>query len=257
MLDSLQAALGHTFRDPFLLEKALSHKSQANERRHLIGAGAQDAVHNERLEFLGDAVLQLAVSHALFERFPDESEGRLSKLRASLVNENTLAQVAREFDLGTYLRLGKGELNSGGKDKNSILAAGLEALIGALFLDGGLSAAKDFIEQRFQKLFTEVALVAESLDCKSLLQERVQSEFRRSPQYRVVSELGPDHSKIFEVFVSVGSLGASGQGRSKKEAEQAAARGLLSELERLKTESQLSSAEAKLAPNSIESAANA
>lgn len=225
MLSELETKIQYQFKDQGLLEKALSHKSQANEKRHL--GENKETLHNERLEFLGDAVLQLVISDILWDRFRESDEGKLSKMRSSLVNEASLAEIARSIDLGQHLLLGKGEINTGGRNKNSILACGYEALLGAIYLEGGLKSAFTTIEAHFK----ERILVAEShaftQDFKSLLQEKVQGDFRRAPIYKVQREEGPDHDKTFEIVVAVGRLMASGTGRNKKEAEQSAAKALL------------------------------
>lgn len=230
MFAELETKIRYKFKDQGLLEKALSHKSQANEKRHK--ESQKEELHNERLEFLGDAVLQLVISDILWDKFRESDEGRLSKMRSSLVNETSLAEIARTIDLGQHLLLGKGELNTGGRNKNSILSSGYEAVLGAIYLEGGLEAAFATIEVHFKEAIEAAEKSAGARDFKSLLQERVQGDFRRSPAYRVQGESGPDHDKIFEVVVSVGSLAATGSGRNKKEAEQAAACALLGVLDR-------------------------
>jgi ribonuclease III len=218
LVDALRRRLGLSSLDPALGRAALTHKSFVNEHR---GEGAD----NERLEFLGDAVVDLAVSHRLMERFPLADEGELSKLRALLVNEETLARVARQMALGDLLRMGRGEDMTGGRDKNSVLADALEAVIGAVYLGSGLEAAMSVVDRLFAELLEGVAQGKSGEDWKTRLQELVQTRSRISPRYRVVSERGPDHSKTFEVEVTVGTeLYARARGRSKKEAEQAAAR---------------------------------
>lgn len=226
MLAELEAKIFHTFKKALLLELALSHKSQANELRHLMDKNGED-VHNERLEFLGDAVLQLCISHLLWTHYASADEGRLSKLRSALVNETALAEVARGIDLGTHIRLGRGEQSSGGRNKNSILSSTYEALLGAIYLDAGFPSVMHTVERHFQGRIEQATATLASQDFKSVLQERVQSEFRRAPVYKVVREEGPDHVKSFEVSVGVGRLAATGCGRSKKEAEQSAAKAFL------------------------------
>lgn len=225
MTAELEAMLGYTFKDKKLLERALSHRSQANESRHRSGE-AQESGHNERLEFLGDAVLQLVVSDLLWEQFPEASEGRLSKMRSSLVSEPALAELAKAIDLGSHLLLGKGELATGGRSKPSILASGFEALIGAVYVEAGLDDVFTVIDRLMESSIKMVADTSFTRDFKSLLQEKIQETFRRAPVYRVHSETGPDHEKIFEVIVVAGDFEALGSGRNKKEAEQAAARAL-------------------------------
>lgn len=213
---SLAELVGHGFRDPSLLEEALTHKSYAYERGTLR--------HNERLEFLGDSVLAAVVAHRLFLDHPAEDEGRLSKLKASLVSRPTLARWAEDAELGEHLRLGSGEEATGGRERPSILANALEAVIGALYLDGGYEAARRFVERRF---LAERGGFVET-DFKSRLQEVVQKRHKVPPEYRLVETKGPDHDKTFQVTVLVGSrtLGA-GSGKTKKEAEQDAARDAL------------------------------
>ena len=224
MIELLEEKLAYSFKDAKLLQRALSHRSQANESRHKNEN--QELVHNERLEFLGDAVLQLIVSDLLWERFPEASEGRLSKMRSSLVSEPALADLARNLDLGNHLLLGKGEVATGGRNKNSILASGFEALLGAVYVEAGLDPTFKVLEQLMDSAIAIVADASFTRDFKSLLQEKIQETFRRAPTYRVNSETGPDHEKIFEVIVKAGDFEAIGTGRNKKEAEQAAARAL-------------------------------
>lgn len=232
MFTELEKQLHYQFKDKSLLEKALSHKSQANEKRHLRDPKAE--LHNERLEFLGDAVLQLVISDILWDRFREADEGKLSKMRSSLVNETALAEIARSVDLGQHLLLGKGEIATGGRNKNSILACGYEAVLGAIYLEAGLAAAFRTIEAHFAAAIALVETGAFTHDYKSLLQEQVQTSLRRPPVYKVESEAGPDHDKVFTVAVSVGERTATGTGRSKKEAEQSSARAFLELLEREK-----------------------
>ena len=225
LVEGLCRRLGMEAMDPVHGLAALTHKSYVNEHR-------DEGADNERLEFLGDAVVDLAVSHRLMERFPDADEGELSKLRALLVNEETLARVARLFGLGDLLRMGRGEEMTGGRDKSSVLADALEAVIGAVYLSSGLTGALLVVDRLFGNLLQGVAEGKSGEDWKTRLQELVQTRLRQSPRYRVVSEEGPDHSKTFEVEVTVGTeLFARARGRSKKEAEQAAARETLTMLE--------------------------
>lgn len=201
---------------------ALTHKSYFNEHRD---SAFQD---NERLEFLGDAVVDLAISHRLMERFPNASEGELSKLRALIVNEEGLARIARALNLGELLLLGRGEEMTGGREKSSVLADAMEAVIGAVYLSAGMDAVMALVDRHFQEALEGVAEGRSGLDYKTKLQEDVQNRLKVSPRYRVVAEAGPDHEKTFEVEVSIGSeLYARATGRSKKEAEQAAARATL------------------------------
>jgi ribonuclease III len=214
----LEAALDYQFANPDLLSDALHHTSYVNEHPQ------KKLASNERLEFLGDAVLNLAVSHLLMQRYPDLNEGDLSRNRAHLVNETQLADIAREIDLGPHLLLGKGEELTRGRDKNSILADTVEAVIAAVYLDGGFDAAFAFVEQWFSELLTTVTGSRHATDYKSRLQERVQSAYQEVPRYTVVGASGPDHSKTFTVQVSVADITAEGDGKSKKMAEQQAAK---------------------------------
>jgi len=207
---ALEAALGHRFERPEQLAVALTHRS--------FGEGE----NNEKLEFLGDAVLALAMSDLLMARFPEAREGDLSKMRASLVNAEVLARKTRELDLGRWLRLGKGEEKNGGREKPSILAAVYEALLGAIYLDAGYERARSVVELR---------------DYKTELQELTQRLFRETPAYTLVEESGPDHEKRFVSEIAIGGrLFGRGVGRSKKTAEQAAAMQALAALARGHTE---------------------
>jgi ribonuclease-3 len=204
------------FNDADLLELALTHRSYAFETGGLPT--------NERLEFLGDAVLGLVVTDLAYRRFPDLSEGELAKLRAATVNMVALADVARDLGLGQHIRLGKGEELSGGRDKASILADGLEALLGAVYLDGGLEVASEFIVRLFSPLIDAYAIGEGERDFKTTLQELAAQGVGESPRYEV-TERGPDHAKEFTAVVFLGDKPfGRGEGRSKKEAEQRAAR---------------------------------
>jgi ribonuclease-3 len=219
---TLERLVGHKFTSHELLLEALTHRSYSNENPSM---GLKS---NERLEFLGDAVLALAVSHLLMDAFPHENEGQLSRRRALLVNEKALARKAVEFHLGDYLLLGKGEQRTGGRTKDSLLANALEALIGALYLDGGYATAAKFIKRIFQSDLQEKAAQAAAEDFKTRLQEVTQARLKTTPIYRVVSEEGPDHDKHFHVELEIGDgRRTSGYGRSKKEAEQQAAKKML------------------------------
>ncbi len=214
----LEALLAYSFRDRGLLEEALRHSSFVNEAPE---AGLRD---NERLEFLGDAVLSLTVGHLLIERFPGFEEGDLTRTRASLVNEQQLAWLARSLDLGAHLHLGKGEAQSGGHSKNSILSGALEALMAAVYLDGGYEAALKIVARLFKPLIERLAGLGEQNDHKSQLQEIVQAQPGAMPSYTVVQEKGPDHDKTFWVELRVLNIEAQGRGKTKKAAEQDAAR---------------------------------
>jgi ribonuclease III len=221
----LQQNVAYRFNDPALLEEALRHSSYVNEQPDT------QLRDNERLEFLGDAVLNLAVGHLLMRAYPDLREGDLSRIRSNMVNEAQLAEIARGLDLGRYLQLGKGEMLTGGQDKSSILANALEALFAAVYLDGRFEAAYAVIASRFQELVDTALELNFGQDYKSRLQESVQGKIREVPRYRVIEELGPDHDKTFCVAVTVGDLEARGTGKSKKLAEQDAARKALENLE--------------------------
>jgi ribonuclease III len=215
----LEERLKLTFSDRSLALSALTHKSYINEHRE------DGTTHNERLEFLGDAVVDLAISHRLMERFPQAAEGELSRLRALIVNEEGLARVARTIRLGELLLLGKGEERTGGREKSSVLADALEAVIGAVYLGSGLTRVMELVDHHFGEALEGVAEGRSGFDYKTRLQEEVQTRLRTSPRYRVVGESGPDHEKLFEIEVAIGeSLYARATGRSKKEAEQSAAR---------------------------------
>ena len=202
LLEALEQSLHYPFQDKELLQLALSHKSHANEGRKK-GLSKEDFVrlHNERLEFLGDSVLGLVISDMLSEKFPSADEGRLSKMRSALVKEDTLAQIARDIKLGEFLLLGKGEENTQGRDKDSILSSSYEAVLGAIYLDGGLAEVFKAARIHFEPYLEEKALLSLQQDTKTLLQELCQARFRKSPEYRVVSEKGPDHEKLFEVKI--------------------------------------------------------
>ncbi|MDO8519777.1 MAG: ribonuclease III [Deltaproteobacteria bacterium] len=216
---TLEGALGHKFRDKSLLKRALIHKSFANEQR------LESLEQNERYEFLGDAVLELAISHLMMELFPDFSEGDLSKLRAAVVNEAALAQLARGVQLGDYLYLGRGEDQCQGREKDSLLSDAYEAVLGAIYLDSGFFASYRVIEAQFRELMQRATEQDITRDYKTRLQEESQEHFRSIPRYQLVAEEGPDHDKTFEVNLLIaGELYGQGKGKSKKEAEQNAAR---------------------------------
>jgi ribonuclease-3 len=216
---ALEARLGVRLPDAVLALAALTHKSFVNEHR---GEVLSD---NERLEFLGDAVIDLAVSHRLMERFPGAREGDLSKIRAAVVDEAGLARIARELDLGPLLRLGRGEELTGGREKSSLLADAMEAVIAAVYLTHGLGAVLGIVDRFLGEAFARAAAGTLDRDYKTQLQELAQSRMRATPRYRVVGERGPDHSKIFDVELELrGAVVGRGEGRSKKDAEQAAAK---------------------------------
>ncbi|MBC7341745.1 MAG: ribonuclease III [Clostridia bacterium] len=209
-----------------LVDRALTHPSYAHEHPEVEGKD------NQRLEFLGDAVLGVVVSDYLFRRLPTSSEGNLSKIRASIVCEKTLADVAREIGLSKHILLGRGEALSGGRDRDSILADAMEALIAAVYLAGGLEAAYEFVVRLFGAKIDD-ASAGMVWDYKTKLQEEFQERFHQNVAYTVLEELGPEHNKHFTIGVSFkGRLLAKGQGRSKREAEQNAAHKALDLLER-------------------------
>lgn len=222
-LGQLQGTLQVRVRDPDLLNLALMHGSFANEGRSRRGDSY------ERLEFLGDAVLSVAVSDLLYWRFPARTEGDLARLRARLVNEATLAQVARDLDLGPYILLGRGEDKAGGRERPSLLADVLEAVIGAIYVDAGYGVAHAAVTRWFSDLIDDLEEPAAG-DFKSQLQELLQQR-RRMPRYRITAEEGPDHAKAFAASVEVdGRVLGRGHGHTKKEAEQEAAREALESL---------------------------
>ncbi len=226
--DALEQRVGYRFRDPGLLEHALTHTSRANED---VSGGVID---NESLEFLGDAVLGFAVADILFRRFPERDEGWKSKIKAALVSTASLARQAERLGLGDHLLLGRGEEKTGGRRKHALLADGYEALIAAIYLDGGIDHATAFIARQFSDQIQEAREPAGVVrDFKSALQERVQSDGGPPPEYVVVGEAGPDHHKMFHVEVRVaGKTLGDAVGRSKKDAEQDAARRALEELQK-------------------------
>ena len=222
-LSDIQQRIAYTFNDVELLERSLTHKSYANENRV--------PYHNERMEFLGDAVLSLVVSEYLMKACPDSTEGDLSRLRAAVVSEPALAAVSREIGLGDYLLLGKGEEQTGGRNKDSLLADCLEALIASVYLDAGIDAAEAFVIRVFEALIRKTCTSGGSLDYKTELQELCQERLKLLPEYRIVSETGPDHQKQFEMEVWIkGQLSGRGRGKNKKEAEQRAAKEALAML---------------------------
>jgi len=216
-LPSLEKTLRYEFRDKTLLEEALRHSSFVNEQTK---SGMKD---NERLEFLGDAVINLVVGHMLMHQYPDVREGELSRIRALLVNEARLAEVARQIRLGCYLKLGKGESQSEGRNKPSILANSLEALVAAVYLDGGFDEAFRIVQSTFSEQLIGNHRAMVNPDYKSQLQELVQTQPMRLPVYSVISEHGPDHDKVFRVRLELGDIHTEGEGKNKKAAEQAAA----------------------------------
>jgi len=220
----LQKKLGYVFCDPALLRLALTHPSVAHEK----GAPVQT---NQRLEFLGDAVLQLVLTRVLFEKFPSVGEGPLTKARAKLVNRRTLAEHGRRLGLGAHLIVSRGEEIHGGRERPSALADTFEALLGAIFLDGGFEVAREFILREFQSAFGELSVIPILENPKGELQELLQSASSQAPEYHVVAATGPDHDRVFECTVHHGGVElARGQGKSKKAAESEAALAALAKL---------------------------
>ena len=224
----IEQQIQYIFRNKRLLQEALRHSSYVNE---LSNQNLQD---NERLEFLGDAVLNLIVGHLLIQHYPNAKEGELSRSRAYLVNESQLANMARSFGLGDYIQLGKGEMQTRGREKSSILANAYEALVAAVYLDGGFDAAFKFIEISFLPHINRLDSAADNHDYKSQLQEKAQVGHGTMPKYTIIREEGPDHDKVFYVELKVLNVKTQGTGKNKKTAEQDAAR---KALEILKEES--------------------
>ncbi len=224
-LEELQAKIGYSFHDIDLLQVALVHSSFAFERM-------KQGRHNETQEFLGDAVLDLALGYILFIRFPDMREGNMTRIRAALVNETGLAGMAKEIDLGDYLLLGHGEDTSSGREKSSILSCAYEALIGGIFLDGGYDEAQSFVRRWFEPHIEQRRKTLMLADAKSALQERLQEQYNEGPEYVLDDEEGPAHAKVFTVIVRFrDKLLGRGVASSKKEAEQKAAREALEQLD--------------------------
>ena len=217
----LEEVVGYRFKDAGLLEQAMSHKSFASES----GSG----VYNERLEFLGDSVLASVVAHAVYSSYPNEPEGNLSKKKSLLVSRPSLALWGESLGIGAYLHLGVGEESTGGRTRQSLLANAVEALIGAIYLDGGYEAAAKFIRAWYEKKHGSLL----ETDHKSRLQEILQKRHKSPPTYETTSSAGPDHDKVFQILVRLGEreLGR-GAGKSKKEAEQAAASDALNKMDR-------------------------
>jgi ribonuclease-3 len=212
------------FNDPSLLRRALTHRSYLNEH-------AGETQDNERLEFLGDAVLDFIVGALLFNRLPEMREGRLTRLRASLVRNEQLAALAAQLGIGEQLRLGRGEEDSGGRQRASLLCATFEAVIGAYYLDSGIKAVQTYVEPLFQPLLSQILSEETDGDAKSQLQEYAQSKHKKTPHYRLVSQAGPDHEQEFTVTVYIGEeCVGMGAGRSKRIAQQAAALDALQKL---------------------------
>ena len=223
MIKDLETAIGYRFRNIQLLQNALAHSSYANERWH------NSLLSNERLEFLGDSVLGMLVAEYLYKTFPDRPEGELTRMRADMVCEHTLAEVANKIGLGAHLMLGHGEERLGGRSRESILADATESVIAACFLDGGLDAAQQFVQKY---ILVEVPVTRlNNMDYKTALQELVQQKKNQVISYALVGQSGPDHDKLFDVAVSLnGTVIGTGSGRSKKRAEQMAAKAAMEKL---------------------------
>mgnify|MGYP001075031641 CR=1 FL=1 len=218
--EALRAGLGHAFARPELLTQALTHRSFSLH-------------NNERLEFLGDGVLNCIVGALLYERFPELKEGQLSRIRANLVNQQPLYEIALELDLGRYLRLGEGELKSGGASRPSILADAVESILGAVFLDAGFEAARGVVQRLFAERLDEIDPATHGKDAKTLLQEWLQSRKHGLPTYDLVAATGQAHAQTFRVACRIDVLGIAteGTGPSRKSAEQAAAQAAFKRLE--------------------------
>ncbi len=223
---SLETALGHHFAKPELLRLALTHPSVAQNTKASIE-------HNQRLEFLGDAVLQLALTFELYQKFPDVDEGSLTKARAQLVNQSALAGQARQLELGRFVVLSHGEEQNGGRERESTLADAMEAVLGAIFLDAGFEVARELIVRQFRELFGELEVVPNLGNPKGELQERLQAQSKEGVEYELLAVTGPDHNREFECRVShQGQELGRGKGRSKKAAESEAALEALNRMQR-------------------------
>jgi len=221
-INDLENQLGHKFKDRSILFQALTHPSFGHECLQDKPVALRD---NERLEFLGDSILSMIISNLLFEKFPTANEGLLSKMRASVVNANTLAALAKSLDLGSYINLGKGEILSEGSQKPSILSNTLEAIIAAIFIDGGLNAISQTIHKIFNPILQSKATVTPFSDHKSQLQELIQAKHKIAPTYHLISKIGTHHNQTFNIEIRVkDQIIASASGSSKKSAEQNAAK---------------------------------
>lgn len=218
-LKELEEKLGYVFKKKYVLNRAMTHSSYANQM------GLHYIEHNERLEFLGDSVLSLVVSEYIFKKYKNKPEGKLSKIRASIVCESSLYEMAKNIALGQYMLIGKGEEATGGRERVSILADAYEALIAAIYIDGGFESASQFIISQMEEKIESTVKSAHTKDYKSRLQELVQKEQAANIIYEIENEEGPDHDKVFYAKVSLNGKDAGrGRGKSKKEAEQEAAK---------------------------------
>lgn len=223
-LVDLEHRLNYYFNDKNLLKNALIHRSFGNEHRNYKN------INNERLELLGDAVLDLIVAEYLYHKYPEESEGTLAKIKSMAVSEPVLASISRKLHIGEYLLLSKGELVTGGRERPSILGDVFEAVLGAIYLDSGFAEAKEYVLFHLQDAIDHIESFEETLDFKTILQEYCQKNFKEVPEYVLVGEEGPDHKKQFEMQVNVKEYKACAKGRNKKVAEQTAAKKLCKEL---------------------------
>jgi ribonuclease III len=225
-LNELESIIGYTFKDRMYLLLALTHSSYANEKR------VEGLNSNERLEFLGDSVLNIVTSEFIYKNFPALPEGEMTKTRASIVCEGSLMICASKIMLGNHILLGRGEENTGGRSRTSILSDAFEALIGAIYLDGGLNEAASFIHRSMSELFNDSGNSEIFVDYKTQLQEIIQKSGEQKVNYRIIEEKGPDHNKQFVAQISVGDVVLGrGEGKSKKEAEQNAAKAALNKLQ--------------------------
>jgi len=226
ILEQLESKIGYTFRDKGKLLLAITHSSYANEKRH------EALQSNERIEFLGDAVLNIVISEYIYNHFSGLPEGEMTKLRASIVCESSLTRCAAKINLGDYLLLGKGEENTGGRSRPSILSDAFEAVIGAIFLDGGITEAGNFVLRIMGDMLKDLKNNATFVDYKTEFQEVVQKNGEQRIVYRIVDEKGPDHDKVFVVELLLNNVALGrGEGKSKKEAEQNAAKAALVKLQ--------------------------
>lgn len=226
-LELIESILGETLKDPKKVESAFVHRSYINEFRK------KSSENNERLEFLGDAVLDMIVTEELMKKFPTDSEGTLSKFRSTLVNEKMLAQISKSISVGTYVRLGKGEELSKGRDKPSILSDTFEAIVGAIYLSNGMPAASKFIMHVIGHLIDKVSAQAHRQDYKTRLQEMAQSLLKTIPRYQIAFQEGPDHQRTFETEVLIlDQVMGRGKGKSKKESEQLAAKAAIARIQK-------------------------
>ena len=217
-IDELEKNLKVVFKDKGLLETAITHRSFLNENRKI-------SEHNERLEFLGDAVLELIVSDFLFKKYPDRAEGELTSFRSALVRTDSLAQTAKELNIGEYIRLSRGEQESGGREKDYLLANAFEAILGSIYIDQGYESCKVFVETFLLPKISEIVEFRLDIDSKTRIQELAQSVYKSTPTYEVTKEEGPDHDKTFTVVVKIdNNVIGEGTGSSKQRAEEQAAK---------------------------------